>query len=404
MVARGQGHTTHGQSLVDNGLVIDMSSLDRVRSIGPDVADVEAGVKWNALTTQAMARGLTPPVLTGYLGLSVGGTLSVGGISSRNSEGAQVDRVRRLEVVTGAGDVVVCSETEDRELFEAVLGGLGQFGIIVRAEVDLVPAPSSARVYTIEHDTHAGLFQDLRVLLERGELEDVYDSIHMGSDGRWIHTLTASKLFDASPLPEDGRLLRGLTAFPQRVSIRDMSYSEYVLRVDTEFDGLRNAGLWDGVRHPWFDVFLPDSCTEDYVTEALSELGSDDVGVGGFFLLFPQRRNRLTRPMMRVPEAQAWVFLFDLLTAVPTNLPGDGVGGEMMVRNRRLFDRALTLGGSRYPIGSLEFSALDWRRHYGERWPEVERAKRRYDPRGILGRGLGVFGEAETETRVSSAR
>ena len=45
VAARGQGHTTFGQAQVDGGLVIDMSTLNQIHSIGPTTADVDAGAK-----------------------------------------------------------------------------------------------------------------------------------------------------------------------------------------------------------------------------------------------------------------------------------------------------------------------------------------------------------------------
>src|SRR6188768_105913 len=127
--ARGQAHTTFGQGLVEGGLIIDMATLNKIHSIGATRADVDAGALWKDLTTQAFARGLTPPVLTGFLGLSIGGTLSVGGISAGNVHGAQVDHVRELQVVTGEGEIVTCSEQRNSELFEAALAWLGQCGV-----------------------------------------------------------------------------------------------------------------------------------------------------------------------------------------------------------------------------------------------------------------------------------
>jgi FAD/FMN-containing dehydrogenase len=71
-----------------------MSSLDTIHSIAAGRADVDAGVLWKNLTTQAFAHGVTPAVLTGFLGLSIGGTLSVGGVSAGNERGAQDELVR----------------------------------------------------------------------------------------------------------------------------------------------------------------------------------------------------------------------------------------------------------------------------------------------------------------------
>lgn len=89
--------------------------------------------------------------MSGYTGLTVGGVLSVGGCPLSNDEGAVVDRVRELTVVTGTGDLVRCSPTANRDLFDAALGGLGQCGIIVRALLDLVPAKPMARTYLLHY-------------------------------------------------------------------------------------------------------------------------------------------------------------------------------------------------------------------------------------------------------------
>ena len=64
---------------------------------------------------------------------------------------------------------------------------------------------------------------------------------------------------------------------------------------------------------------------------------------------------------------------------------------RMLERNRLLFEQARDVGGTRYPIGSLEFSKADWRRQYGRRYFEFAALKRRYDPRGILTPGPGIF-------------
>src|SRR5262249_35479647 len=105
--ARGQGHTMFGQSLVQAGVVIDMSPLNTDPVVVGDRITVRAGVSWRTVLEASLKKGLTPPVLTGYIGLSVGGTLSVGGIGGTTYRyGAQVDNVLELQVVTGAGQLV----------------------------------------------------------------------------------------------------------------------------------------------------------------------------------------------------------------------------------------------------------------------------------------------------------
>src|SRR5918992_1039110 len=119
-------------SQADAGVVIDMSTLNQIHSITPDRAVVDAGVVWRDLLLVTTPAGLTPPVLTDYTRLTVGGTLSVGGVSGRSyRHGAQVDNVLELQVVTGEGQLLTCSATENQRLFEAALAGLGLCAVIV---------------------------------------------------------------------------------------------------------------------------------------------------------------------------------------------------------------------------------------------------------------------------------
>lgn len=391
VAARGQAHTTFGQGLAEGGLVIDMRSLNQIHSIGPAGADVDAGVTWDVLTNASVAVGLTPPVLTGYLGLSVGGTLSVGGISSTNGRGAQVDRVKALQVVTGEGELLWCSEHQHRNLFEGVLAGLGQLAIITRAVVELVPAPTMTRVYTINHSDPAKFFADLFVLLERGELDDLYNFGYPDGAGGWVYQLTAAKFHEPAAPPDDAHLFRGLSVSAASVAAQDLPFLSYAMRVNVVIDFFKAIGAWDGVQHPWFDVFLPRSSVESYVTEVTASLTPADVGPTGFLLLFPQRRAELTRPMLRVPQSKDWVFLFDILTAAPAPGPDPAFQAQMLARNRTLFEKARAVGGTRYPIGTLEFSPLDWRLHYFEEWFKLVALKRKYDPAKILTPGPGIF-------------
>jgi FAD/FMN-containing dehydrogenase len=84
--------------------------MSRFRTIGAVEGDrivVEAGAKWSEVLRVTLPRGVTPPVLTDYLELSVGGTLVVGGVGGTTSAfGLQSDHVIELEVVTGTGQKV----------------------------------------------------------------------------------------------------------------------------------------------------------------------------------------------------------------------------------------------------------------------------------------------------------
>lgn len=389
--ARGQGHTTFGQSQVEAGLVIEMNALNQVHSIGSTTADVDAGVLWKDLLEKIVPQGLTPPDLTGFTGLTFGGTLSVGGISANYSNGGQVDHVRELEVVTGEGDLRRCSSTDCPELFEAVLAGLGQCGIITRAVVDLIPAFPLVRTYQLAYTDNATFFRDFRSLINRGELNDVYNLGVPNGSGGFSYQLNAAKYFEPASPPNDDHLLRGLSVSSSEATVQDVPYLDYVLRLDTLIAFFKQIGLWDGVLHPWFDVFLPNRTVEQYVGDVTPTLTPEDVGATGFLLLFAKKRSQFTRPLLRVPDSEDWFFLFDILTANAAPGPDPAFQARMMARNRRLFEKARRAGGTRYPIGTIEFDRVDWMLQYGDEWPKLVRLKERFDPDGILTPGPGIF-------------
>ena len=221
VATRGQAHTTFGQSL-SPGLLIENGSLNQIHSIGPEGADVDAGVRWKDLIVRAYnEQRLTPAVITGYTNLSVGGTLSVGGISGRNYAGAQVDHVRELEVVTGAGDIRRCSMNQHRDLFEVVLAGLGQCAAITRVKMDMVPAKSMARLYNIEYVDNATFFRDFRTLISRGELNECYNLWFPGPGGSpFVYQIQALVYFDPDNPPDTAHLFRGLSVPPELVALQ----------------------------------------------------------------------------------------------------------------------------------------------------------------------------------------
>jgi cytokinin dehydrogenase len=163
------------------------------------------------------------------------------------------------------------------------------------------------------------------------------------------------------------------------------------MRVDMAIQFFQSIGLWEGVQHPWFDVFLPDRSVEPYVTRVTASLTFEDVGPTGFLLLFPQRARNFDRGILRTPACDEWFYLFDILTAAPAPGFSADFDTRMRQRNRRLYDEARQVGGTRYPIGTLDFTRSDWIRHFGLAFPGFAALKALQDPSGILTPGPGIF-------------
>jgi cytokinin dehydrogenase len=391
VAARGQGHTTFGHAL-SPGLVIEIGVFDAIHSIDASGAVVDGGVQWSDLMLETTQYGLTPPVLTGYTQLTIGGTLSVGGASGTYRRGLQIANVQWLDVVTGKGELVRCSEQHESKLFDAVLGGIGQFGIIVAAKVDLVSAPQFIRLSNLYYVDNAQFFGDLRKLIDREEVDDIYTAF-IPQDTGFLYQLNVAIGFDAEEDPDTDFLLRDLSLAPSEATVTDLPYATYALRVDTVVDSYKQTSQWQDLTKPWFDVWLPASTIEQYTADVLPTLTPQDVGSTGFLLLLCSRRSLATRPFFAAPDPDTsdWFFLFDLLTSSEEPGPDVEFNQRMLARNRELFEKARALGGKRYVISSIEFSQADWAEHYGSNWNEFKRCKRRYDPNSILSPGLGIF-------------
>ncbi|XP_065049386.1 cytokinin dehydrogenase 5-like [Musa acuminata AAA Group] len=110
--------------------------------------------------------GLAPKSWTDYLYLSVGSTLSNAGVSGQAfHHRPQISNVHELDMVTGKGELITCSEEQNSELFHGVLGGQGQFGIIIRARIALETAPHGVRWIRILYSDFAAFTRDQELLV-----------------------------------------------------------------------------------------------------------------------------------------------------------------------------------------------------------------------------------------------
>ena len=140
LAVRGAGHHIAGNSLCDDGLVVDLSQMKTVQ-VDAEAKRVTAagGVTLAELDAATQAHGLATPVginsTTGIAGLTLGG--GFGWLSRKY--GMTVDNLVSAEVVTAQGEVVRASADEHPELFWALRGGSGNFGVVTRFEFLLHP-------------------------------------------------------------------------------------------------------------------------------------------------------------------------------------------------------------------------------------------------------------------------
>jgi len=137
---RGAGHNIAGNALCDDGLTIDFSNMKNVRvDAAKRRAYVEPGATLANLDEATQAHGLATPVginsTTGIAGLTLGGGF---GWLTRQY-GMTIDNLVSVDMITAEGGKIRASETDNADLFWAIRGGGGNFGVVTRFEFQLFP-------------------------------------------------------------------------------------------------------------------------------------------------------------------------------------------------------------------------------------------------------------------------
>jgi FAD/FMN-containing dehydrogenase len=152
VAVRGGGHNISGNAVCEGGLLIDLSPMRSVR-VDPKMrtARVEPGVTLGEFDKEAQAFGLATPLginsTTGVAGLTLGGGF---GWLSRKF-GLTVDNLISADVVTADGALVQASAAENPDLFWAIRGGGGNFGVVTSFEFKLHPVGPDLTTGLIVH-------------------------------------------------------------------------------------------------------------------------------------------------------------------------------------------------------------------------------------------------------------
>ncbi|RSS83389.1 FAD-binding protein [Streptomyces sp. WAC06614] len=383
-----ESHSVYGQARVPGGISIDAKGMSKILSIGNDYAVVEAGVTWGQLTDATLKLGKTPPALPDYLYISIGGTLSVGGIGGTVQKyGLMVDTVQAIDIVTADGKLVTATPWLRADLFNAALGGGGQVGIIVRVNVKLIPAPQRAVVFSLFYSTVEQYLADSeKVLADKRFQVHAGEMLRTPDNSGWRYKMEVGATYDTTP-PDRNRLLCDLKDVRADAIIEDVSFRDYMFRLDAYEAVLKEGGHWYTPK-PWLSMFLPASKTKAFMKIVEQEMNADSLG-GGFLLFYPYYTGKLKRPLAVQPN-ESVAYLFDLLR-FPN--PGEPNIQGMIDQNRRLYDIAVAMGAKRYLVGSIPMSHADWKTHFGNRWSGFVAAKKKYDPTGILtpGQNFGLL-------------
>ena len=271
---RAGAHNVAGHAVADGAVMIDLSGMRSVR-VDPDArrARVEGGATWGDVDRATQAFGLaTPGGLisdTGVAGLTLAG--GIGWLRSRH--GLCIDNLVSAEVVTAEGHLLTASAEENPDLYWALRGGGGNFGVVVAFEFALHPVGPTvmfaAPIYPLE--AGAGPIRFWRDFL--ADKHDVIGSLVEFSTvpeaedfprehwGRRVYTVAAVYAGEADegervmqPLREQGDLVTDFSG--------QMPYCEVQSLFDTQMP-------FGELRHYWKSHFLP-GLSDEMIDEALA--------------------------------------------------------------------------------------------------------------------------------------
>ena len=370
---RGGGHNVAGRAVTDGGVMVDLSPM---ASIDVDPvrrrAVVGAGVLWRGLDAATARYGLatTGGVVstTGVAGLTLGGGLG----HLMGTIGLTVDNLLAAEVVTAAGELVRASAEENADLFWALRGGGGNFGVVTSFELQLHPVGEVTTGLVVHpYERAAGLLRTYRAVAAQApdELSVSCGLVH-GPDGSPAVAVPVCWTGQAADAAE---LLRPLQR--ERALVDSVARRPY-----PEANQLLDDGFPRGACSYWKSAFVgePSDALLDVLVAAYAEAPSPMSAI-----VLENLHGAATRVD---PGA----------TAFPHRAPGhsvliaaqwEGPAGtqDNIAWARRTYEAVLPHAvRARYVNYLSADDAGQVRAAYGGNWERLVQAKRRWDPDNVF--------------------
>ncbi|CAN4094490.1 unnamed protein product [Withania somnifera] len=404
---RGHGHSIRGQAMAQNGVIVEMNSLNnngdsRIRVFKDSklgfYGDVGGEQLWIDVLHHTLEYGLAPVSWTDYLYLTVGGTLSNAGISGQTFRyGPQISNVHEMDVITGKGELVTCSKDRNSELFYAVLGGLGQFGIITRARIVLAKAPTRVKWVRLLYDDFSKFTKDQEhlisiddgldyvegsLMLEKSSLNNWRSSFFSTSN----QTKIASVLSQKELCIELKKLVKGLKYLDGYIYKKDVTLVEFLNRVRSGELELKSKGMWD-VPHPWLNLFVPKSSIMHFNAAVFVDIILGLNKVAGPILVYPTCRKKWNDRMSAVIPEEEIFYCVGLLHSSS----GYNECKILDEQNEEILKYCDKVGLNIKQYLPHYKTKEDWIKHFGKKWNIFQQRKNQFDPKKILSPGQKIF-------------
>ncbi|RYE05145.1 MAG: FAD-binding oxidoreductase [Rickettsiaceae bacterium] len=195
----GSGHSQGGHNYVNEGIVLNLSNLDKIERITDQIIRVQAGANWKKVIEFLNPLGLSVSIMQSDYDFTLGGTVSTNVHGWQANSKPMISSIEGFNLLTADGNLLYCSRDENYDLFKAVIGGYGLLGIIVDVDLKTVPNRSyiskqlvikssdfiNSFTSTVKNNSEAKLFFARFSLHQSSFLQEViirvyeeYDNLH----------------------------------------------------------------------------------------------------------------------------------------------------------------------------------------------------------------------------------
>jgi FAD/FMN-containing dehydrogenase len=392
LAVRGGGHNVAGNAVCNDGLVIDLSQMKGIH-VDPLKRSVRAqgGVTWGELDRETQLHGLVTPggevSMTGIAGYTLSGGMGL----LQRKWGLACDNLLAAEIVTAAGEVLHASATEHPDLFWAVRGGGGNFGVVTWFEFQLYELGpeiySAATIYAADDATavlrqwcdftaHAPDEITSQVLFwGMPPLPDVPEEM-VGAP-----IVIVAGMY-AGPVEEGERMMAPLREFA--TPIADLSGVSSYVESQSAFDEL----FPDGQQYYWKSTYLDH--LDDATIELIVGLGQERTSPMTLFAL-----RHLGGAVSQLPDdATAYGnrrALYNLSIDSTWQDPSENEGHIAWTRAAWSQVREQAGGGIYLNFAGLgEENDVLAHAGYGTNYARLQQVKRRYDPTNLFRGNVNV--------------
>ncbi|KAF2312667.1 hypothetical protein GH714_039461 [Hevea brasiliensis] len=379
--SRGNGHSTYGQDMANNGVVVDMKGLREQKkgdgvviiSKNPLIADVGGEQLWIDVLNATTKEGVAPVSWTDYLELSVGGLFLM-----LESVGKRFVLVLRLATFMNWMLLLVLWSqtlfsnfsdfTTAQENFIAnntLKPGDNNNGMIY-LEGGLILDNGTPNTWRTFFFPPADLPKISSLVKQHG----IIYSLEIARSYEDVTKKTVEKEMKQS--------IKGLSSMPEYSYQKDVSYLEFLTRV--QITVLKNES------HPWLNLLIPKSRISDFDSGVFRDIVLKRNITTGPVLFYPMFRNTWNnKTSAAIPDEDIFYTAGLLYTS--------GINDWQVYedQNKAILEFCDKAGINVKQYLANHTTKEEWIKHFGSKWAEFEQRKALFDPKMILSPGQRIF-------------